>query len=417
MDAAVRRGDDDVVEELKKIDTPISVINELFATANLPISLELEQGDQFFARKSGGEQYSIARLSDGERNAFLMAAEVLTAEPDSLIIVDEPERHLHRSIISPLMSSLFQKRSDCAFLVSTHDVHLPLDNPSAAVLLVRGCTWSGNAVAGWDTDFLEKPESIPRDVIQSILGARRTVLFVEGESDSLDRQIYEILFPNISVVPKGSCTEVERSVAGIRSTEAEHWINAFGLVDADNRTADQIAELQARHVYALPCYSVESIYYHSSMIDGIATRQAAVTGEDADALRQAAAATVIRDVTPHQDRLCTLMVLQKGKDELLRHTPDEQAVANGTLNVSVDLARYLSDEEALFDVKVSESDVDALIARYKVRTTPLLQSIAMALGFQSREKYERAVRKLLIDSEQARSETRQLFGDLAALLS
>ena len=44
----------------------------------------------------------FAELSDGERNALLIGSDVLTTEPNSLIILDEPERHLHRSIISPL---------------------------------------------------------------------------------------------------------------------------------------------------------------------------------------------------------------------------------------------------------------------------------------------------------------------------
>ena len=70
----------------------------------------------------------------GERNAFLIVAEVFTAESGALIIIDEPERHLHRSITSPLLSALFQKRSDCAVLVSTHEPHLPLDNGLPAPL-------------------------------------------------------------------------------------------------------------------------------------------------------------------------------------------------------------------------------------------------------------------------------------------
>ena len=110
------------------------------------------------------------------------------------------------------------------------------------------------------------------------------------------------------------------------------------------------------------------------------------------------------------------MVLQKGKDDLLRHAPDEQAVRKGMLNVTVDLPKYLADERTHFDAKVTEDNSDALISRYKVRTTPILQSIAKTLGFQSREKYERAVRKLLIECEQARNETRSLLGDLATAL-
>ena len=83
------------------------------------------------ASKSGSKPYSIAQLSDGERNALLIATNVLTVKDGTLVLIDEPERHLHRSIISPLLTHLFAQRPECAFIVSTHDVMLPLDNPAS----------------------------------------------------------------------------------------------------------------------------------------------------------------------------------------------------------------------------------------------------------------------------------------------
>ena len=73
--------------------------------------------------KNGSPPYSIAELSDGERNSLLIAASILTMKSESLVLIDEPERHLHRSIISPLLQHLFSSRSDCAFikLLSNND--------------------------------------------------------------------------------------------------------------------------------------------------------------------------------------------------------------------------------------------------------------------------------------------------------
>lgn len=150
---AVRAEDSQRVDELKKTDPPIRVINELLKASNLPIELSLHDNEQVMASKSGCAPYSIAHLSDGERNALLIAANVLTAKPGTLILVDEPERHLHRSIISPLLTQLFRKRSDCAFIVSTHDVLLPLDNPKARSLLIRGCIYQNTEVVAWDADL------------------------------------------------------------------------------------------------------------------------------------------------------------------------------------------------------------------------------------------------------------------------
>jgi predicted ATPase len=112
------------------------------AISNIPIEITLGKDEQLFASKNGSIPYSIAELSDGERNTLLLCADVLTVPSNYLIILDEPERHLHRSIISPLLTSLFQKRKDCIFVISTHDVSLPIDHDEASVLLLRGCQWN-----------------------------------------------------------------------------------------------------------------------------------------------------------------------------------------------------------------------------------------------------------------------------------
>ena len=110
--------------------------------SNLPIAISVQEDQRVVATKNGGLPYSIAELSDGERNALLIASNVLTVKDGTLILIDEPERHLHRSIISPLLTHLFALRPDCAFIVSTHEVMLPIDNPTTRTLLVRGCQFS-----------------------------------------------------------------------------------------------------------------------------------------------------------------------------------------------------------------------------------------------------------------------------------
>ncbi len=122
--------DNDSIDEAKRLasnDAPITIINELLELASLPIVISVHENERILATKKGSTPYSIAELSDGERNALLIAAAILTAKAGSLILIDEPERHLHRSIISPLLTHLFARRDDCAFVVSTHEVLLPID--------------------------------------------------------------------------------------------------------------------------------------------------------------------------------------------------------------------------------------------------------------------------------------------------
>lgn len=77
----VRAGKIEAAQEEAQYPSPIQIINELMRLSNLPIEISVEEGQKIVARKNGGNGYSVAELSDGERNAFLIAADVLTAKP------------------------------------------------------------------------------------------------------------------------------------------------------------------------------------------------------------------------------------------------------------------------------------------------------------------------------------------------
>lgn len=94
--AAVDADDPDGVSDAKKVEAPITVINELLRQSNIPVKISVRANERLMASKNGGPEYSAAELSDGERNALMIAGNVLTAPPGVLLIVDEPERHLHR---------------------------------------------------------------------------------------------------------------------------------------------------------------------------------------------------------------------------------------------------------------------------------------------------------------------------------
>lgn len=77
---AVDLGAVDLAKILSRKDAPLKMINELLKIANIPIQIQVEENDRVIAIKRDGPPYSIAELSDGERNALLVASEVLTAQ-------------------------------------------------------------------------------------------------------------------------------------------------------------------------------------------------------------------------------------------------------------------------------------------------------------------------------------------------
>ena len=108
--ALVDAGDMEGAAKAAKKEAPITIINELLLQSNIPVTISIQENERVTARKNGGPEYSAAELSDGERNALLIAGNVLTVPAGTLLLIDEPERHLHRSIISPLLNQLFERR-------------------------------------------------------------------------------------------------------------------------------------------------------------------------------------------------------------------------------------------------------------------------------------------------------------------
>lgn len=117
----------------------ITRINDIFLASNLKIQFKPNGLENILAYRDGGTEYNIARMSDGERNAFLIASSILTAPKNFLLLIDEPERHLHKSIVVPLLISVAKLRPDCTFVVSTHELGLPLEIENSKTIVLRNC--------------------------------------------------------------------------------------------------------------------------------------------------------------------------------------------------------------------------------------------------------------------------------------
>jgi len=396
-----------------KVEAPITIINELLKQSNIPITISIRTNERVMASKNGGPEYSAAELSDGERNALLIAGNVLTAPAGSLLIIDEPERHLHRSIIAPLLSQLFERRSDCGFVISTHDHDLPLEVKGARTLLLRSCTFNGQVVQAWEADELRADTPIDDILKRDLLGARRKILFVEGTESSLDKPLYSLIFPMVSVIPKGSCRDVEQAVVGSRAGEGFHWLKAFGIADGDGYTPDQIEAKRSKGIYLVPFYSVEAIYFHPHVIEKIAIRQADISGADAAALTLRAVAAGVAAIADHTDRLSQKVAKKAVRKLILEQLPNDDDLMDGhEVTVANDARAIHQARKAELDAAVQDGDWETILTKCPVRESAALANISSELGFRKIEDYERAVRRLLSQDEEGLVFVRRLFGNL-----
>ena len=401
-------------ELIERDEDPLVALGDLLTNANLPFEFSVDRNATIVATKSGLGPYSAAEMSDGERNALLLAAEVLTVQADTLILIDEPEQHLHRSIVSPLLSDLFSKRSDCMFVVATHELTLPPDNPASKILLVRSCTYQGGTVVGWDVDLVNSPLDIDENLKTDVLGARRTVVFVEGERSSLDTPLYSLLFPCVSVIPRGTRKSVEDAVKSIRASNALHWVNAYGIVDSDGRNTDKdVIELREAGIYPIEVYSVESIYFDPRLQEEVAKRRTNLTGDDVSSRLEPASVAAMNAIRNNADHLARLAAVRKLREGMLKHLPNPKTSAlDQPIQIDMDAPGILQKERLALNKLIDLNDLGTIIRQYPIRRTGALDHISKHLGFDDEKEYVRAVLQLLQDDEDMLKHVRELIGPL-----
>ncbi len=400
-------------ESASKLRSPRKIINKLLSLSGIPIEISLNQRYGLVASKNGSSPYSIAELSDGERNALFIAASILIAETGSLILIDEPERHLHRSIISSFLTLLLAERPDCAFIISTHDTALPVDNPNSHSVLLRGCNYVSKQVVSWDAQLASSLESLDDKIKRDVLGARNKILFVEGEQRSLDKPLYSILFPSVSIVPKANCREVEQAVFGIREAEDLHWVRAFGIVDNDRRSADEIEQLKNRGVYILPIFSVESIYYHPYIQERVARLHAALTGEKAETLVLQAKSQALAEITRNKKHFCERVTDKVVRREAFSKMPSRREIGDiDSLELSIDVKQVVEQEEERLQALIDTQNLIKIVEDYPIRESGALGAIARLLGFHTTSQYQGAVLTLLKSDAEALAFVKGFFEPL-----
>ena len=412
--------DQAAIQKLAREEQPIfDQLNSVLSQGGFPIQIENAEGESIRARhKRTSEQYGIERMSDGERNAVILAANVLTVDSGITILIDEPERHLHRSIITPFLSALIEERRDCAFVISTHDVSLPPVGPDATVLIVSSCQWQGDEATAWDIKTLQGQSGLPEDLKRAILGARRQVLFVEGKAQGKDIQLYNLLFPEALVIPSSSCEEVITAVRGLRNATQYHDVEAFGLIDGDNREKEDIDGLKEQGIYALNEYSVESLYFCSDSMNAVADRQAQSLGGDSSEMLQNARKDALQELSQQDvsERMAARRCEKQVQIQARLQMPKWRCFTTGsTHSITLNTGEWYAKELSIFNSLLENEDLDTIIARYPVRHSRTLGLIVRAFDL-TRDAYERTLLARLRSEVELADSLRGRIGSLSELL-
>lgn len=247
-------------------DTLIRRVQALWEALLPTRSLQLRSGEvRVIQRSAPDKDYSARAMSDGERVVFYLIGQCLCARPDAIIVVDEPEIHLHKAIQDALWNALEKLRPDCAFVYLTHDLAFAADRSGTTKICVSSYT---DGLFDWFA--ISDQQEIPEDVFLEVLGSRKPVLFVEGVSGSHDVTLYRVAYPSFTVKPVGSCASVIAATKVFRSLIDMHHIESFGLVDRDYLEQGQIDAYRRAGILVPDVAEVENLYITPELVKTVA---------------------------------------------------------------------------------------------------------------------------------------------------
>ena len=257
---------------ISKPGVPITVLDKLQSIWKevLPQRELILEDSKFYAtfEKSGEPvKYSANQMSDGERAVLYLSAQVLCAPKNKMLIMDEPEIHLHRSIMNRLWMALERYRPDCLFIYITHDTQFAAMHPNADKLWIK--EYDGQ---NWKLEKIDSAD-LPEELLLDILGSRKNVLFVEGERNSYDTQLYTELYPNYHIVPCGSCTQVIARTKAFRNNQALHDCDVYGIIDRDFRSDYEIEKYREDRIFTINVAEVENLFIVEGLVRLIACRK------------------------------------------------------------------------------------------------------------------------------------------------
>lgn len=248
-----------------KLDRVLDLWREIFPENDIL----RHNGSLEFASAADGETRSQNRLSTGEKLVLYYFGAALYAPADAVIPVDSPELFLHPSTIRTVWDRVEALRPDCTFIYTTHDLDFASTRSSAATVWVRGCSAEANV---FDYDLLPRDSQLSEEMYLAILGARRPVLFIEGDATrSIDAKLYPLIFPEYTVKALGSCDRVIESTRVFNSLGAFHHLDSIGIVDRDRRSPQEVNYLRNKKIMVPEVAEIENMLMVEEVVRAVAS--------------------------------------------------------------------------------------------------------------------------------------------------
>ncbi len=247
-------------------DSPIDLIVKAWGDLMPQRSIQLHDG-KVLVGKGTPSEYHGKEMSDGERVALYLLGQCLCAPTNSVLIIDEPELHLHKSLMDKLWNKIEALCPDKTLIYITHDLDFAASRIDAKKLWIKSYEASK-----WEWIEVPPDADFPESLLLELIGSRKPILFCEGERGGLDQTIYQLCYPHLHVVPRGGSEKVIESTRAWQANESLHGNRTFGIVDRDVRDLDECVALTDSGVQILEVAEVENLLCLPAVVELIAQK-------------------------------------------------------------------------------------------------------------------------------------------------
>lgn len=394
--AETARRDSDFVkaakESIKKIPVPLSVIDNLILVWNEVFhhrKIILHDGG-VAVKADNSDLYPGNEMSDGEKIALYLMAQCLVLPPNYLIIIDEPELHLHKSLMNRLWNKIEEVRSDCYFIYITHDLDFATSRLNAEKIWIK--SFHNNM---WDWCYIPIEESLPEPLLLEVLGSNKPILFVEGEKGSLDFSLYQAYYDGFTVIPRGSCEKVIEAVKGFKNNSDLHSLDVCGLIDRDNRSKKEIVSLAKISVHVLEFSEIENVFLLPELISLVCVQ---LEIEDKAVIFEKIKKTII-DLFRNDMELILLKKIQstiyhKSIMSLGAKAKHFEELKDKIVTISETIAAEYEQEKCLLETTISSGDYLEILKKYNNKGLCALVSHHFGLAVKG-HAYQKMILRML----------------------
>lgn len=265
-----------------KPQDPLTTYNDLLGSLFPGYSFVDATADELVlqVRLPTGDILPFQDLSSGEKEVFFILSFFLRNDiADSIIVIDEPELHLHPELARKLMHSMRTIKPQNQIWCATHSAELIDEAGRDRTFFLRVSADRQIAECTPATEERSEVEAL-RDLFgySGYVGISRKVVFSEGTESSADRRTFGNLLPRLSqemkIIPVGSCENlygINRAILALLESDfarCEFYLIRDRDYLSDERLAKHSGQSQGR-LFVLSRYHIENYLLDDALIAAV----------------------------------------------------------------------------------------------------------------------------------------------------